>query len=437
MDDVAIALIIAAELAVLLRQRRLARSAPALMLFRLYLVAAQAMAWLVRLDLASHEMLDLYGGTDRDADLLVAIIAAAVLFLATRLLETTDWRAPFQNHHAPASTLVGGACATVWAALFLTALSTLDLERLWAASHYLDLTDPAIMTRNALPGLALGALPLAGAAAAAMAAILIATPRHSRPLAALLLLQAAVTTIWLLAAHSRAAALAPAAFTFFALVRNGRGGAGRLTAGGLAILIALAGALAGRNSGEHGLGSLAHLPEQIARTGEWAPRLAGNVTEGIFAVAAGIGEWRAATSGAISFPDRYVWLSFSPMPSAIDGFAHILDAQVRLHAFAPMPGYVELAWFGPVSQLAFIALIASAVRMNARAARMSTLCGAVTSMLLMACLYLMAAYPVRTALKPLWLSLALSTAATIAAGWRSPVSHMRTRQADDAARHRL
>lgn len=421
MDDLAIALIVAAELVMLLRQRRQAHGAPALLLFMLYLVAAQAMAWLVRLDLASHEMLDLYGGADRDADLLVAIVAAAILFLATRLLETASRLSPSQSRETPAPTAMAAACATIWTALFLAAMPTLDLERLWAASHYLDLTDPSVMTRGAPPALALGALPLAGAAAAAMAAALIAAPGHSRPLAALLLLQALVTTIWLLAAHSRAAALAPAAFTFFTLAGCGwRGARLRLTLGGLAILVALAGALAGRNSGEHGLASLALLPGQIARTGEWAPRLAGNITEGIFAVAAGIGEWRSAAPGTIAFPDRYIWLSFSPLPSAIDGFADILDAQVRLHAFAPMPGYVELAWFGAASQLAFVALVACAFRMGARAAGVSPLPGAMAGMLVMACLYLMAAYPVRTALKPLWLSLAVSAAAIITAGWRLP-----------------
>jgi len=435
MHDLAIALIIGVELVLLAARRRRARRGPALLLFQLYLVAAQTMAWLVMNDLASHEMLDLYGGPDQKNDLFLAIVAAAVLFLATRLLDPGDQGSDPTpaGAHGPVL-LVATACATVWTALFLLAMSTLDLERLWATSHYLDLTDPDIMTRGAAPGLALGALPYAGAAAAAMAAALYATPRPGRWLAGLLLFQGAVTTLWLLAAHSRAAALAPATFAVLTLVwTGGRGARWRLSASGLAALVALAGALAGRNAGGHGLASLASLPGQIARTDQWLPRLAGNVTEGIFAVAAGLGEWRAAAPGAVSFPEAYRWLSFSPLPSAVDGFASVLDAQIRLHAFAPMPGYVELAWFGPAGLAVFIGLVAGASRMGAMATRASPPAGAAANLLLIACLYLMAAYPVRTALKPLWLALAVSAAALASACWRTPVPRPTGRQAHDVA----
>jgi len=435
MHDLAIALIIAVELALLSRRGKPPRQAPALFLFRLYLIAAQIMAWLVMHDLASHEMLDLYGGPDRKNDLFLAIVAAAALFLATRLLDPGGQGggpAP-ATAHGPVR-MMASACATVWTALFLLAASTLDQERLWATSNYLDLTDPDIMTRGAAPGLALGALPYAGAAAAAMAAALYAAPRPGRRLAGLLLLQGGVTSIWLLAAHSRAAALAPATFAILTFVwTGGRGASWRLVTGGLATFVALAGALAGRNAGAHGLASLASLPGQITQTNQWLPRLAGNVTEGVFAVAAGLGEWRAAAPDAVSFPAIYRWLSFSPLPSAVDGFASILDAQIRLHAFAPMPGYVELAWFGPAGLALFIALVAGVSRMGVMATRASPPAGAAASLLLVACLYLMAAYPVRTALKPLWLSLMVSAAALAISRWRTQVARPSGRQAHDAA----
>lgn len=429
MDNLAIALIIIAELAALVLWGRRRSGWSALTVFGAYLIGAQLMAWLVMHEIVTHEMLDLYGGPDRTSELFHAIAAAAVLFVVVRLLDSWNHRVRGQatSANSTAPTVLASICAGAWAMLFLCVVATLDWARLWSTSSYLDLTDPDVMTRGPLSGLAFGALPLAGALSAAMFSAMLGSARKHRNrvslLAALLALQAGLTMIWLLSAHSRAAALPPAAFAFIILIASDRDWRTRLrlVISGLLVVIALAGALAGRNAGDHGLASLAGLPGQIAMTDDWAPRLAGNLTEGIFAVAAGLGEWRASPAGANPFPSSYIWLSFSPLPSAIDGFSDILDAQMRLHAYAPMPGYVELAWFGPWAQLAFAGLVLVSFRMATLATGAAPATGAFALLLLTACLYLMAAYPVRTSLKLLWPGLAASLAISLAAPRRQVV----------------
>lgn len=415
MRDLAILLTLALELAVITCGRRRFGWAPAPTLFGLYLLAAQIMAWLVLHDFTSNDMLEIYGGPNRDSDLFRVIFAAAALFGvvyglaaaggAGRPLPHMPWWTGLPK--PPLSLAFTGAA--LWSTLFLAAAVTMDWRRLWSTAHYLDLTDPAVMTHGALSGMALNALPVAGAASAALAAALYTARQPQRALAGLLMLQAIGTTAWLLAAHSRAAALPPAAFVFITMVTSSlRSGAGRIVTGGAFMVLALAGALSGRNLGDHGLASLGALPGLLVNISAWAPDLAANITEGIFAVAAGLGEWRGAAEDSVSFLTSYVWLSFSPLPSAIDGFAQVLDTQVRLHVFAPMPGYIELGWFGPWSQCAFLGLVALAFRLAARTTRLAPLYGASANLLLAGCLYLMAAYPVRTALKLLWLSLAIS-----------------------------
>lgn len=50
-----------------------------------------------------------------------------------------------------------------------------------------------------------------------------------------------------------------------------------------------------------------------------------------------------------SFSEAYKWLSFSPLPSIVDGFASIRESsQIRLHAFCPMSAVSETVRFGPV-----------------------------------------------------------------------------------------
>lgn len=436
MWDLLIALVLTTELIAFARYRRRPGWTSASGLTGLYIIAAQIMAWLVLHDILGHEMLALYGGPDQDMDLRRAIFCAGALFVVVYALElafgdnATPSTPDLGRTHFPTALAI--VCAGIWCAAALVASTSMDWERLWSTPHYLDLTDPAAMTGNARAALALSALPLAGAASAAAAAAMLATqPALNVPsrtlLGAALTLQALVTMLWLLAAHSRAAAMAPAAFGFVTLIMCRRRGDDwrRMTSIAVSIafvVVALGGALAGRNLGEHGLASLALLPGQLADVRAWAPMLASNVTEGIFGVAAGLGEWLRSSGDSVQlFPSNYIWLSFSPLPSGIDGFASILHAQVRLHAFAPMPGYVELAWFGPWSQLGFLALLALAFRMAANAADLSPLSGGGASLLLAGCLYVMAAYPVRTALKLLWLSLGVSGLTYVAAKLRSPL----------------
>lgn len=432
MENTLIALVLLAELAAMCSCRRQLGWATAAGMTGLYIIIAQITAWMVLHDIIDHEMLQVYGGTDRDADLLRAIICAAGLFAGVWALSLPG-RDSEASRPSPCSTnqcpvAVGVVCAIIWSGLLVTSAVSLEWATLWSTPHYLNLTDPTAMTHGALAGLAIGALPVAGATSAAVAAAIFASSRPIHGLACILTLQGALTMIWLLAAHSRAAALIPLAFAFISMLSpvplagRRRAGYWRIGASLVLVIVTLGGALSARNLGDHGLASLAALPAQLADTSAWAPALATNLTEGIFAVAAGLGEWLRSPGASVHlFPSDYIWLSFSPLPSALDGFASILHAQVRLHAYAPMPGYVELAWFGPWSQLSFVVLAALGFRLASRAKNHSHLSGGAAAVLLAGCLYLMAAYPLRTALKLLWLSLGISCCTILAASLHSPL----------------
>ncbi|MFC0284302.1 GumC family protein [Camelimonas abortus] len=392
--DSAILLLLAAETAALVRARRRYGLTGAATLTGCWTVGAQLIAWLALHGVLSHDMTEVYGGADPEADLARAIWCAGGLFALVWALQAAV--APARAGGAPRPPRpvrpraflrwrrrALWAVAAAWSVAFAGAAATLDLQRLWFTSGYLELTDPELMTRGALSGLAFTLLPYCGALAAAAAALALAPPRPDPVAAAATGAQAAVTTLWLLAAHSRAAALAPLAFMLVTLLTAPRAWF-RLALCGALGAAALGGALAGRGLGAHGLASLPELPALLAGVAGWGPRAATNLAEGVFAVAAGLGEWRNAAPGVRFFPDDYVWLSLSPLPSALDGFSEALGAQVRLHEYAPMPGYVELLWFGPPPAAAFLFILAVAMGLAARAGKTVPLAQAGAEMLLAA-----------------------------------------------------
>lgn len=404
-------------------------------------ICSQAAALLVIHDIARHDMMDVVAGADPLSDLYLAIWCAAGLFAGVWALERAVVP-PFSAQAGSAGSQAPGPCAgpvafmpwrtlAIWmvalasAATFAAAAATLDLERLWHTTGYLELTDPDLMTRGRISSLALAALPYCGAMSAAMTALALAPPR--RPgLAAFAGVQAAATGLWLLSAHSRAAALPPLAFLLVTLLAAPARHAWLRITVALALFIATLGAaLTGRGLRSHGVASLADTPALLADPASWLPATLINLAEGIFAVAAGIGEWRNAAPGVLLFPETYVWLSLSPLPSALDGFSGVLAAQVRLHPHAPMPGYVELAWFGPWPAATFTLIVAGAMRLAGKARQTAPLAGAGASLLIAACIYLMAAYPVRTSLKPLWISVGVSMTA-MAATW--PAARLRLQE---------
>lgn len=393
-------------------------------LFGGYLVVAQIMAWLAMHDFITHEMMLVYGSADPASDLVRAIAASAALFIALLVLQTLVLpRGPVPAQMSDATSALAAdhrlrtfawLAAIAWLAALATVSWSLDWSRLWFTPIYLELTDPAVMTNGSgVSALALAALPPIGAVAAATTAIIFGARKRVAStdlvVGGALASSAMLTMLWLMAAHSRAAALPPLAFLLAAIMTQPPHRAWRMAAAPAVLaVLAIAGALVGRGHASHGFASLGALPDLLSRPAMWAPQLAVNLTEGMFATASGLGEWSKRASGVELFPATYILRSFSPLPSAIDGFSDILHAQVRLHDFAPMPGYVELAWFGLAPALAFAGLVALTMAMSGLARRQFPLVGRCSETLLAACLYLMAAYPVRTSLKMLWLSLGLS-----------------------------
>nr|WP_314259172.1 hypothetical protein [uncultured Devosia sp.] len=131
---------------------------------------------------------------------------------------------------------------------------------------------------------------------------------------------------------------------------------------GLALL-ALLMALSGRASGEFGI---AVLPGTFTATIAAAPELLlavfGNLTQGIF----------VTNDGFLlnpQHPELYKLLSFSPLPSALDGFDEIRRIQgVRLHDWVPMSAITEVIAFGPLHAAAAMLSLMLGMRLSLLAA---------------------------------------------------------------------
>ncbi|WDF72871.1 hypothetical protein [Novosphingobium sp. KACC 22771] len=107
-------------------------------------------------------------------------------------------------------------------------------------------------------------------------------------------------------------------------------------------------ALAGRGAGEFGLESIPTIliaPFEGESNG--AVEVVGSIFQGVFITGDG-NEFRA------DFPLIYKILSFSPLPSTIDGFPVYREQyEILLSAFVPMSGYTEIIGFG-VGYLIFL-----------------------------------------------------------------------------------
>jgi hypothetical protein len=67
------------------------------------------------------------------------------------------------------------------------------------------------------------------------------------------------------------------------------------------------------------------------------------------------------TLSPATYPSLYKFLSFSPLPSIIDNFSSIRDAQVRINKYGPYNSIAEAYWFGANYFLAFFAFVATCV----------------------------------------------------------------------------
>lgn len=127
-----------------------------------------------------------------------------------------------------------------------------------------------------------------------------------------------------------------------------------------------------------------------------------NASEGIFVVAESLQVDRP-------FSVRYMVLAFSPLPSFLDGYARIREHdEHRLHVFAPMSGIGEVINFGWPFVCLLVALFTIATRLHFRLAEHKPLVFIACNFLLLFSSYYILAYPIRNALRFLWLAILIA-----------------------------
>jgi hypothetical protein len=199
-----------------------------------------------------------------------------------------------------------------------------------------------------------------------------------------------------LAAHSRTSAMYLFGAAFLVRIASPK----RSTAFSIGLIIVgyftVLSVLGGRVSFQHGLSSLGSYAENVSiayeRIGFLGPLL--NLTEGIFTTA-------EIFSREATFNVTYKILSFSPLPSFIDGFDRIRDSSmVRLHEYVPMGALQEVYLFGGWYMIMYFVIVSFAARVNLRQmCRSMSLGGMFNNIIIAGAWYIGLAYPCRNALR--------------------------------------
>lgn len=283
-----------------------------------------------------------------------------------------------------------GPVSLIILAITLTRLATIDPAILWYNTEYLLIGSRAgLLIDNAIFALvaSISSLIMVIAGVSFACAVLL---RRWVP-AAVFGVSVLILNIIAVAGASRSAAIPAAAIavTFFLLgtVKH------RIWAALLLVtcLATIALALIGRSIDELGISSIPdHFSVLFSEEGPlYIEMLLLNLSQGIF-----------VTTDSIyiggTFPDLYKWLSFSPFPSAIDGFERIRHFQVRLHSFVPMSALGEVYNFGWPWMVWFSIVLGFLLRSNARLDTARYPFVAIMSSLLIFVFFVMAnAYPMR------------------------------------------
>lgn len=280
-------------------------------------------------------------------------------------------------------------------------LNVLDLDALWLNSEYLLINTPkGLNNHSTLSLLLLSTDRLRGILGIALFAYLCAQKKW---FAAFVLMPAiAFSLLFYLAAHSRTPVLYLGEFGLLYFVMNGRYRTSILISSFFLALFASVIALIGRNSGAHGLAAILprywQLPPNMILGGALP-----NLFEGIYVTTEIFGRQDR-------FDFMYKLLSFSPFPSAIDGFSSIRDIfQIRLHRYVPMSAVLETYAFGPLFWLLNGLVQFITVREVAKSIIVkNTMISLALSFLVLFTLYLQYAYPVRHMFRFMILALVLT-----------------------------
>lgn len=159
--------------------------------------------------------------------------------------------------------------------------------------------------------------------------------------------------------------------------------------------------MSSRSNFELGIGSLI---DNVVAIPRWSAEFFISTAANIFGGGLVIAE--AGLKQAVSYPGIYKALSFSPLPSAIDGFAGILHHQQRINVYGPFNAFAEAYWFGwPWVVLLFL-IVGVVVYLNDRleaTVTSSSLAGRLLvrlpNLLLFYGVLLMTQYPLRNSLR--------------------------------------
>ncbi len=186
---------------------------------------------------------------------------------------------------------------------------------------------------------------------------------------------------------------------------------------GLAFLN-LINALAGRSSGSHGLSSLTDFFTYAANvfTADLG-RLFGNVFEGAFV------QGEVFMYENVQHDPLYKWLSLSPFPSSIDGFAHrARHMTFSFVSFVPMSATGEAYLFGLPYAAVYYLVVFTAYFMTVRAMRLGKI-GLFFPMFMSVTLatYLQFSYPIRNVFRFFILAILIYTGSSIWRQLRKPL----------------
>lgn len=110
--------------------------------------------------------------------------------------------------------------------------------------------------------------------------------------------------------------------------------------------------------------------------------------------------------GTVTYPIAYKLLSFSPLPSALDGFDAVRSAQVRVNPSAPFSNFAEVLHFGPFYWLLMALLLGFVLHVTTRFWQRSRKDGTAFLVLIPMCygLLKMQQYPLRHTVRWLLMS---------------------------------
>jgi hypothetical protein len=360
-------------------------------------------------------------GTTLRSDLLVYFFIFVVFYLSTightvRGAAGTSYAREIRDLMRRASSYEGFMIAIVYLVVILFVLLVRP-SVLWADNYRQALTDPSAY----VSAVGLKVRPWANLSAIisgfffALNLALLRQKKNAGMLALIWLPPLLFEVAWMVAATSRASILPFVAIGITLIIVSTYS---RLLIAAVMLPLAYlcwSSALAGRNGDFFGIAAIPYLLTLPFTSTEFKQSdLILNIFQGVFITCEGL-EWK------VTFPTIYKLLSFSPLPSLIDGFDSILDTdQVRLNYYVPMPGIAEAYLFGPVYFMVFLLTYAAAFRYVLHNRSRVGIAYVFSSLLLIMSFVSANAYPVRNTYRQALLALLLCFVAKLYRGRNRP-----------------